>query len=398
MISFENSEWIAEQRRYAESVAREEIRPHARHYDENEHEIPWDFARFIWDTARHKLDSLRPDAEIPGERFVLQVHTNEMLAWGDLGFYLCIPWQALGGNFIRVIGTDEQKKLLMRKFRNAKPTWACMALTEAHCGSDAAAIRTRAVRDGDHWVLNGEKLFVTTAKMSLIESDGLLVVWATTDPSAGFRAIKAFIVEPNTPGVKIQKLEKKLGLKASDTAVVVFEDCRIPLENLLGGPESTGFKGAMATFDSARPAVAAAGLGIARAVIEFLKEELERNGVKIRCGVPRRLLTAIERDIVDMEAQMKAAWMLVLKCAWLIDQAKPNTLESSMSKVKAGEAVTRITQKGIELMGSMGYSRGLLLEKWMRDGKVIDLFEGTGQINRLVIARRILGYTGKELR
>ena len=143
--------------------------------------------------------------------------------------------------------------------------------------------------------------------MSLVESDGLLVVWATTDPSAGFKGIKAFIVEANTPGVKITKLEKKLGLRASDTAVVIFEDCRIPLKNLLGGPSSTGFKGAMTTFDSARPAAAAAGMGVARAVVDFLKEELARNGMKIRYGVPRRLLTAMERDIIDMEAQLRAS-------------------------------------------------------------------------------------------
>ena len=398
MISFENSEWIKKQQQYAESFARDMIRPQARYYDEYEHEIPWDFARFIWDTARNTLDSLRPDSVIPGERFMLQIHTNEMIAWGDLGLYLCLPWQALGGNFIRVIGTEEQKKLLMKKFNHPNPTWVGMALTEAHCGSDSSAIRMRAVEDGDSWVLNGEKLFVTTAQMSLVESDGLLVVWATTDPSAGFKGIKAFIVEANTPGVKITKLEKKLGLRASDTAVVIFEDCRIPLKNLLGGPASTGFKGAMTTFDSARPAAAAAGMGVARAVVDFLKEELAANGIKIRYGVPRRLLTAMERDIIEMEAQLRAAWLLVVKSAWLIDQGKSNTVESSMCKAKAGDVITKIAQKGIELMGSLGYSRTLLLEKWMRDGKVIDLFEGTGQINRLVIARRILGYSSKELK
>ncbi|MDM7994556.1 MAG: acyl-CoA dehydrogenase family protein [Acidobacteriota bacterium] len=398
MISFENSEWITKQRKYAESVALEKIRPHARHYDECEHEFPWDFANFIWETGRHHLDSLRPDADIPGERFVLQVHINEMLGWGDLGFYLCLPWPALGGNFIRVVGTEEQKALLKKKFDSKKPTWACMALTEAHCGSDSSAIRTRAVRDGDFWILNGEKLFVTTAKMSLIESDGLLVVWATTDPSGGSKAIKPFLVEAGTPGVKITKLENKYGLRASDTAVVIFEDCRIPLNNMLGGLESAGFKGAMATFDSARPAAAAAGIGVARAVLDFLKEQLAARGIPIRYGTPRNLLTSIERDIIDMEAQLRATWLLLVKCAWLIDQQKPSTLESSMCKAKAGDVVTKIAMKGVELMGSLGYSRRLLLEKWMRDAKVIDLFEGTGQINRLIIARRILGYTSKELK
>jgi acyl-CoA dehydrogenase len=206
------------------------------------------------------------------------------------------------------------------------------------------------------------------------------------------------MVESGTPGVKITKLEKKLGFRSSDTAVVILEDVRIPLENLLGGREGKGFKGAMKTFDSARPAAAANGLGIARATLDFLKEQLALQGIKIRYGVPRHLLTAIERDIIDMEAQLRAAWLLVVRAGWLVDQDRRNTLESSMSKVKAGDVITKITQKGIELMGPLGYSRQLLLEKWMRDGKVIDLFEGTGQINRLVIARQILGYSNKELK
>jgi len=398
MISFENSAWIEEQYRYAESICRKMVRPNARYYDDHEHELPWDFATFIWETARKKIESLRLDAVVPEEPFMLQMHINEMFSWGDLGFFMCLPWPALGGNFIQVIGTPEQKARLLEKFRAAKPTWTCMALSESHCGSDSSAIRTRAVKDGDSWILNGEKLFVTSAKKALVESNGYLVVWATTDPSAGSKAIRAFLVEPNTPGLKIMKLENKLGLKASDTAVLILEDCRIPLENMLGGPSSTGFKGAMATFDSARPAASSSGLGVARAVVDFLKEQLDREGVKIRYGVPRRLLTAMERDIIDMESQLRAAWLLVLKAACLVDQHKPNTLESSMCKAKAGEVITKITQKGIELMGSLGYSRSLLLEKWMRDGKVCDLFEGTGQINRLVIARRILGYTGKELK
>jgi acyl-CoA dehydrogenase len=398
MISFENSKWIQQQQQYTESIAREKIRPNARYYDDHEHDFPWDFADLIWNTARNTIDSLRPDAVVPKERFMLQIHINEMMGWGDLGYYMCLPWPALGGAFIKVVGTEKQKEQVREKFKNAKPTWICMALTESHCGSDSSAIRTRAVKDGKNWVLNGEKLFVSTAKMSLVESDGILVVWATVDPSAGSKGIRAFVVEGKTPGVKITKLEKKLGLRASDTAVVILEDCRIPLENMLGGESSTGFKGAMATFDAARPAAAAAGLGVARAVLDFLKEQLALNGIRIRYGVPRSLLTSIERDIIDMETQLRATWLLVVKCAGLIDQEKPSTLESSMCKAKAGEVVTKITHRGIELMGSPGYSRRLLLEKWMRDGKVIDLFEGTGQINRMVVARRILGYSSRELK
>jgi acyl-CoA dehydrogenase len=398
MISFESSKNLDEQRKYAESVALEEIRPQARYFDDHEHELPWDYARFIWDTARKILTCLKPWTVASDEAFMSQIQMTEMISWGDFGFFMCLPWPALGGNAIETTGTEEQKARLRKRFEGDKPTWTCMALSEAHCGSDSSAIRTRAVRDGNSWVLNGEKLFVTSARKAMIESDGMMVVWATIDPSAGRAGIRPFLVEAKTPGVKITKLEKKLGIRASDTAVVILEDCRIPLENMLGGHTGKGFKGAMATFDSARPAAAANGVGVARATLDFLKEQLALNGIAIRYGVPRNLLTSLERDIVDMEAQLRAAWLLVLKAAWLVDQRKPNTLESSMCKVKAGDIVTRITQKGIEMMGALGYSRRLLLEKWMRDGKVSDLFEGTGQINRLVIARRILGYSGKELK
>jgi len=398
MISFENSKRIQEQQQYAESVAREWIRPQARYYDDHEHELPWDFARFIWDTGRKTLASLRPGAVVPDEPFMLQMLTTEMLSWGDFGMFMCIPWPALGGNAIMVSGTEEQKARMKEKFEGDKPTWTCMALTESHCGSDSSAIRTRAVKDGDSWVLNGEKLFVTSAQKAMIESDGCMVVWATIDPSAGRLGVKPFLIEAKTPGVKITKLENKLGLRASDTAVVILEDCRVPLENMLGSQTTKGFKGAMVTFDSARPAAAASGVGVARATLDFLKGQLELSGIKIRYGVPRNLLTSIEREIVDMEAQLRAAWLLTLKAAWLVDQRKPNTLESSMSKAKTGDVATKITQKGIELMGTLGYSRRLLLEKWARDAKVTDLFEGTGQINRLVIARRILGYSSRQLK
>jgi acyl-CoA dehydrogenase len=400
MISFEISKRIEEQYKYAESVAIEKMRPIARYYDdyEHEHELPRDFAQFIWNTARKSLDSLMPGTPATEESFMLQMHTTEMICWGDFGLFMCLPWPALGGSAIGATGTEEQKARMRERFQGDKPTWTCMALTEAHCGSDSSAIRTRAVKDGDGWVLNGEKLFVTSASKAMIESEGMMVVWATIDPAAGRSAIKPFLIEAKTPGVKINKLENKLGIRASDTAVVHIEDCRVPLENMLGSHSSKGFKGAMATFDAARPAAAANGVGVARATLDFLKEQLAQNGIVIRYGTPRNLLTSLERDIVDMEAQLRAAWLLVVKAAWLVDQRKPNTLEASMAKIKGGEVATKITQKGVELMGALGYSHRLLLEKWMRDAKVSDLFEGTGQINRLIIARRILGYSSRELK
>ncbi len=406
MISFEMPDEIKQQVDFTQSVARKMMRSSARYYDENEHQIPWDYVNLMWEASLKTGRSFRSGATRTGDGpslvSTMLIHTIESLSWGDAGIYLCTPGAGLGGAAVEATGTKEQKERFLAKYREGKPKWASMAMTEPHCGSDTAAIKTTAVRSGDFWVLNGEKIFVTGGHKSMIDSDGFMVVWATVDPSAGRAGMKPFVVEAGTPGVTITKLEHKLGIRASDTAAVLLENCRLPLDSLLGSPEvvdrTKGFKGAMATFDATRPSVAASALGIARATIEHLKELLAQEGIVIRYHTPRNLLSAIERDVVEMEAQLRAGWLLTLKAAWLMDQRLPNTIEASMCKVKAGEVVTRVTQKAVELMGPLGYSRKLLFEKWMRDAKINDLFEGTGQINRLIVARRILGYSSKELK
>jgi acyl-CoA dehydrogenase len=406
MISFQMPEEIKQQVDFTESVARKMMRSNARYYDENEHQIPWDYVNLMWEASLKTGRSFRSGAMRTGDGpslvSTMLIHTIESLSWGDAGIYLCTPGAGLGGAAVEATGTREQKERFLAKYREGKPKWASMAMTEPHCGSDTAAIKTTAVRSGDCWVLNGEKIFVTGGHKSMIDSDGFMVVWATIDPSAGRAGMKPFVVEAGTPGVTVTKLEHKLGIRASDTAAVLLENCRLPLASLLGSPEvadrTKGFKGAMATFDATRPSVAASALGIARATIEHLKELLAQEGIIIRYRTPRNLLSAIERDVVEMEAQLRAGWLLTLKAAWLMDQRLPNTIEASMCKVKAGEVVTRVTQKAVELMGPLGYSRKLLFEKWMRDAKINDLFEGTGQINRLIVARRILGYSSKELK
>jgi acyl-CoA dehydrogenase len=276
-----------------------------------------------------------------------------------------------------------------------------MAITEPSCGSDSSAIQATAVRDGDHWVLNGTKIFCTSGLMAAEKSDGFVVVWATLDRSAGRAGIKAFVVEAGTPGMYVTKVENKLGIRASDTATIVFEDCRVPLDNILGSPEvpktSEGFKGVMATFDATRPIVAASAIGVGRAALDFVKDTLKEKGIEIRYGLPPHRLTVLERDVMDMEAQLQAARLLTWRAAWMMDNGLRNNLEASMAKAKAGLVVTHITQKAVELLGPLGYSRQLLLEKWMRDAKINDIFEGTQQINQMIVARRILGYSSREL-
>ena len=258
------------------------MRPIARHYDETEHEMPWDFVNTMWDESLRTGTSFRSgdggEANGSGVASQTLLHVIEALSWGDAGLYLCGPGAGLGGAAVEATGTPEQKKRFLDRYSEGKPKWARMAMTEPHCGSDTAAIRTTAVRDGDHWVLNGEKIFVTSGHMSLVDSEGFVVVWATVDAKAGRAGMKPFVVEAGTPGMRVTKLENKLGIRASDTASVVLEDCRIPLDNLLGSAEvndpTKGFKGAMATFDATRPSVAASALGIARASLELVKELL----------------------------------------------------------------------------------------------------------------------------
>jgi acyl-CoA dehydrogenase len=300
------------------------------------------------------------------------------------------------------VATPEQRERFLKRFGEGKPKWAAMAITEPGCGSDSAAISTTAVLDGDSWVINGSKIFVTGGKRAVADSEGFVVVWATVDRSAGRAGIKSFVVEHHTPGMTVLKVEKKHGIRCSDTAAIVFENCRIPKNNLLGSAEvverGEGFKGAMATFDATRPAVAASAIGIGRAALEYVQERFEGAGLSPRYGTSPQKLTARERDLMMMEANLKASWLLTLRAAWMGDQKVPNNLEASMCKAKAGLAVTQVTQKAVEMMGPEGYSRKLLLEKWMRDAKINDIFEGTQQINMLIIARRILGYSKDQLK
>jgi acyl-CoA dehydrogenase len=309
----------------------------------------------------------------------------------------------LGAAAVQATGTPEQKQRFLSRYRGGKPVFDAMAMTETHAGSEMpSATRTTAVRQGDQWVLNGEKIFVTAGRKALVDSPGFVVVWATIDPAAGRAGVKPFVVEAGTPGCTVTKQEHKLGIRASDTVSILFQDCHIPLDNLLGSPEvatktQEGFKGAMATFDASRPLVAASALGIARAALEFLKEQLERAGVQLRYGLPRSRMTNLEREVVELEIMLRSSWLLVLKAVWMMDERKPNNLEASMSKVRAGDMVVRITQRAVELLGPLGISREHLLEKWFRDAKINDLYEGTGQINRLIVARRVLDYSRHEL-
>ncbi|NOQ40780.1 MAG: acyl-CoA dehydrogenase [Anaerolineales bacterium] len=417
MISFEMPKPLVQTRRLVETVAENMMRPVSREMDENEHEIPWAYIEFMH-TATKAMGSSSMAADDPPEkkekdpkkekrpsinyqRLMVMV---EVLSWGDAGIYLCTPGGMLGAAAVGAAGTPEQKKRFLSRFQGKEPVFDAMAMTEPEAGSDTSAIRATAVLDEktNEWILNGEKIFVTAGHKALIDSKGFIVVWASLDLEAGRAGIRSFVIEADTPGCKVTKMEEKLGIRASDTVSIVMQDCRIPFENILGSPtiekSTKGYKGAMATFDATRPIVAASALGVARAALEFVHEKLAEEEITIRYGLPRQKMTNLEREIIDMETQLRAAWLLTVKALWMADNKKSNSLIASMSKVKAGKVATFISQKAVEIMGPLGYSREYLLEKWFRDAKINDIFEGTGQINLLVVARNILGYRGSQLR
>ncbi|MEO7070402.1 MAG: acyl-CoA dehydrogenase family protein [Nostocoides sp.] len=323
---------------------------------------------------------------------------------GDVGLTLSIPRQGLGNAAIAAVASEEQKA----RYGNR---WAAMAITEADTGSDSGAIRTTAVRDGDDYVLNGEKIFVTAGDRA-----ELVVVWATLDRSLGKQAIKSFVVEKSNPGLTLVRLERKLGIRSSDTAAFHLDNCRVPAQDLLGDPEirmwahgsdgdggvggtgAGGFGGAMQTFDNTRPLVAAMACGLARGCLDTVTELLASQGIQLDNDRPLNAQSAAAARLGAMEAEYQAAYLLTLRAAWLADNGTPNSMEASMAKAKAGRTCVDIALACVELCGATGYGEGELLEKWARDSKILDIFEGTQQIQLLVVARRLLGLSSSELK
>ena len=413
MIDFELSPKIKGTQKMLRMFAENAIRPQARKYDEEEHERPWDLLKMVHGFMKGGIggsmsggDKKEEGPKKPSERQLSTAVTVEEIFWGDAGIALAFPGQGLGGAAVQATGTPEQKEQFLARFSGEEPVWGAMAITEPEAGSDTANLRTTAIKDGNEYVLNGEKIFVTSGKSALEDSKGFVVVWATVDPKAGRAGIKPFIVEYQTAGMQITKIEDKMGIRCSDTVSLSFMDCRIPETNILGSAEvvdpkaagAKGFKGVMATFDATRPMVAAMAIGVGRAALDYLKATLDEEGLEVRYQISPSRMTAIERDVTEMEANLKAARLLTWRAVWMLDNGVKNSLEASMAKAKAGLAVTQITQKCVELMGPLGYSRENLLEKWMRDAKINDIFEGTGQIQMLITARNVLGFGRDKLK
>lgn len=404
MIDFALTEEQEGLRKMVHGLSENLFRSLARHYDEYEHEhdevteLEQVASLFNMQNAasRSRSSEKSEDGDSGGRPRgggggVTTVVAVEEIAWGDVGLMLAIPGSGLGNAAINAVGTPEQKE------KHGK-SYAAMAITEPGCGSDTASITTSAELDETtkEWILNGEKIFVTGGQIAKS-----VVVWATLDKSQGRPAIKSFLVEKGTPGCTVSKLEDKLGIRASDTASISLQDCRVPYENLLGSPEISsekGFTGVMKTFDNTRPIVAAQALGVARAALEFTKAKLEEEGFTFPYDRGKHELSVVQEAILDMEANLEVARLLTWRAASMGDTGERNSLEASMGKAKAGRAATLVTQRCVEILGPLGYSCEWLAEKWMRDSKITDLFEGTGQIQMLIIAREILDYSRDQLK
>ncbi|ENV33119.1 acyl-CoA dehydrogenase family protein [Acinetobacter gerneri] len=383
----------------AHETALNVLRPISRKYDKAEHAYPKELNMLsaLLDGMNDGGEGLNAGAAV-GKRGATDAGNKNgvnmstalgiiEMCYGDTGLLLSMPRQGLGNSAIAAVANDEQ----LERF---KGTWAAMAITEPGCGSDSAAIRTTAIKDGDDYILNGEKIFVTSG-----ERADSVVVWATLDKKLGRAAIKSFVVPKGTPGMTVERLEHKLGIKASDTAAISFIDCRVPAANLLGNAEidvAKGFAGVMETFDNTRPLVAAMAVGCAKASLERIKEIFKDQLDDY--ATPYLQTSNIAAQIYRMEAEWEASRLLMLKAAWMADNKKPNSREASIAKAKAGRIGNEITLKCVELAASVGYNEEELLEKWARDSKILDIFEGTQQIQQLIIARRELGKSSSELK
>ncbi len=315
----------------------------------------------------------------------------EEMAFWDQGACMSLPGAGLGGPPIRILGSDYQKEhFLEGPFQDPlKPAWGAYATTEAAAGSDVARIRTSARKDGDHYILDGNKMFITNGGRA-----SWVVVFATVDPEAGRAGQRAFIVEKGTPGFTVGRIEKKMGLTASETATLFFENCRVPAENMLGsGKGGSGFKAAMATFDITRPMVAAMAVGIGRCAWNRAAEVArEAFGTNPTSPIEHRMLD----QLAASRRRLDAARLLCWRAAWKMDYRENNTIEASMSKVYAPPAALFATTTAMDICGLAGVRHDMLVEKCFRDIKVFDIFEGTGEVQRIILARRKFNYPRDE--
>ena len=363
-------------------IAREKIKPVAAEYDEKG-EFPWPIVKILADSDIFGIFLPEEYGGMGVSVFNLAIATEE-LSWGCGGISLVFAATALGTFPIILFGNDEQKKKYLPRI--AKGTVAAFALTEAEAGSDAGSIKTTAVKDGNHYVLNGTKQWITNGGEA-----GIYIVITRTDKSKGARGATAFVVEKGTKGLDFGKKEDKLGIRGSVTREVIFTDCRVPKENVLAR-EGMGFIVAMKTFDYSRPGVAAQAVGIAQRALD---EAVAYANQRKQFGQPISRFQGIQFMLADMSIQVEAARAIVYRAARIIDAGEKNISKiSAISKTFASDIAMKVTTDAVQVLGGYGYMREYPVEKLMRDAKITQIYEGTNQIQRSVIASSLI----KELK
>ncbi|HDZ26924.1 hypothetical protein LCGC14_1022510 [marine sediment metagenome] len=379
MISFSLTEEQEALKAMAREFAEKEMKPKAAKYDEG-HEFPEDVMKKAFEVGF--LACKIPEKYGGGGLSDIDtVIVSEELAAGCAGMYTTMMVNALAYTPIILFGTDEQKKKFLTPHAK-KMSFAAFCLTEREAGSDAGALKTTAKKVGSEYVINGSKCFISNAGIA-----SLYVVFANSNPNKGMRGLSAFIVPRETPGLTIGKVEDKMGQRASNTAEVIFEDVKVPEENLLG-KEGIGFIIAMKTLDKTRAPVGAAGVGVARAALQYA---IEYAKTRIQFGKPIALFQHIGFQIAQMAMEINAARHLVWHAAWLLDQGKPCGKESAMAKTYGSDVAMRITTECLQILGGYGYMKDYPMEKLMRDAKLLQIYEGTNEIQRMVISREVIG-------
>ena len=361
----------------ARDFAEKEIRPKAAEYDEHSTH-PADIIE-----KAHAVGLMNP--HVPEEYGGAGLSSfdgmlmGEELSWGCAGIAVSIVANSLGSGPVLLAGTDDQKRKWLVPLIES-PILCSFGLTEPNAGSDVSGIQTTAVREGDEYVINGSKMFITNAGHA-----AWIVVFASTDKSQGHKGLSAFVVPTDLEGVTVEKHLDKMGQRATDTSAIAFQDVRVPADNLLG-EEGEGFKIAMRTLDHTRPGTAVGAVGVARAAYEYA---VEYSRTRVQFGQPIAMNQGVNFLIADMATEIEAARLLTWQAAWLFDQGKRATLQSSFAKRFASDTAMKVTTDAVQIFGGYGYIKEYPVEKLMRDAKLFQIYEGTSQIQRLVIAREI---------
>jgi len=379
VIDFELTEDQIALQEMAREFAANEMRPKAAAYDQG-HAFPEDVMRKAFEVG---FLTCTVPAEYGGVGLgdLDTAIVSEELAWGCAGMYTTMMANSLAFTPILLFGNDEQKKRFFAPFLKDM-AFASYCLTEREAGSDTSAIKTTARKDGPDYVINGSKCFITNGGVA-----SLYVVFANSAPEKGPRGLSVFVVPRDTPGLTVGKVEDKFGHRASNTTELFFEDVRVPAANLLGR-EGLGFVVAMRTFDKTRAAVGAAGVGIGRAALEYA---VEYSKTRIQFGKPIATFQATAFKLAQMAMDLEAARLTVWRAAWLMDRGKPNGKESAMAKCLGSDVAMRNALEALQIFGGYGYMKDYPVEKLVRDAKLLQIYEGTNEIQRLVISRDVIG-------